>query len=526
MSADGKPTGGPPAKPSGGDSAGAGAKRGSGSSRRRRGRRRRPAGQGEQGGQGGQGGLGGQGGQGGQGPRSGEGKPPGSGEGKGSGRSRRRRRRRRPAGGEGSSQQGSQEQRTQGRQGEGGQAAAGDRKKRPPRGGGAGRRRRHRRGGRQGEGRGGAPEGQERAAANDGRRKPQPAPPPPRERRPRPTAPADEALDGAVGFPDEAGWGVVEDEDETPAPLPVKAAPTEPEMSVDEAVLYSHPALDDEAPAAGRLAGLVPVRFRDHSRVVDYDAGDLVIHVGNQLVVETDQGLMVGTAARDAQRQMCTRQMPRVIRKVDANDLKQIARNVTREQEAHEFCQERAAQRGLPMKLIRVEYLHGGNKAIFFFASETRVDFRDLVRDLAQRLHTRIVMRQVGVRDEARMTGGIGSCGCELCCSSCLPKFEPVSIRMAKDQGIVLNPQKVSGQCGRLKCCLVYELDQYVQCRRSLPRAGKRVVTPDGEGRVQELDILRKLVRVVHSDGLVKTYPSTDVRLASASASANRPNNR
>ena len=293
----------------------------------------------------------------------------------------------------------------------------------------------------------------------------------------------------------------------TPAPEPRK------DVSVDEEVLFTHPYLDDEE-LDGALVNTVPVRFRDRSRVGEFDAGETIVAMGQKVVVETEQGLALGIAARGSTRQMMTRQLPRVVRLLDPHDLKQESRNECREREAFEYCRGRIADRALPMKLIRVEYLHGGNKALFFFASESRVDFRDLVKDLAQRFRTRIVMRQVGVRDEARMTGGIGSCGCELCCSSCLSKFEPVSIRMAKDQNIVLNPQKVSGQCGRLKCCLVYELEQYVECRRSLPKGGRFVSTPDGEGRVQEVDILRRLVRVLHQDGTIKTYPADQIQPA------------
>ncbi len=302
--------------------------------------------------------------------------------------------------------------------------------------------------------------------------------------------------------------------------LPEAARPPEPkapeprkDLTVDEEVLFTHPFLDDED-LAGVLVNTVQVRFRDRSRVGEFDAGDALVDMGQKVVVETEQGLALGTAARGSTRQMITRQLPRMVRLLDQHDEKQESRNVHRERDAFEYCRERIAHRRLPMKLIRVEYLHNGNKAVFFFASETRVDFRDLVKDLAQRFRTRIVMRQVGVRDEAKMTGGIGSCGCELCCSSCLSKFEPVSIRMAKDQNIVLNPQKVSGQCGRLKCCLVYELEQYVECRRSLPKGGRRVVSPEGAGRVQALYILRKRGRVLHDDGTMKTSPADQLEPA------------
>jgi len=261
----------------------------------------------------------------------------------------------------------------------------------------------------------------------------------------------------------------------------------------------------------GHLRNVVPVRFRDGYSTSWFDAGEITLEHGERVVVETDQGLTLGTAAGPSQRTLTRSSLPHVLRRVDANDMRQEARNAQRELEAFEFCRERVRQRKLTMKLIRVEYLHGGNKALFYFGAEHRVDFRDLVKDLAQRFHTRIVMRQVGVRDEARMTGGIGSCGMPLCCASWLPKFEPVSIRMAKDQNLVLNPQKVSGQCGRLKCCLTYEQAVYQEARRQLPKMGKMVRTPDGTGKVLDLDVLRSIVRVGLGEGKVESYPAAQV---------------
>jgi cell fate regulator YaaT (PSP1 superfamily) len=145
---------------------------------------------------------------------------------------------------------------------------------------------------------------------------------------------------------------------------------------------------------------------------------------------------------------------------------------------------------------------------LFYFASEERIDFRDLVKDLAQRLHTRIEMRQIGARDEAKAVGGIGSCGRELCCSTWLPAFVPISIKMAKDQGLVLNPSKLAGQCGRLKCCLVYEHDLYKEMSKTLPKVGKRVSTPAGEGKVVELDVLGQKVRVWFDEGGSQSFPA------------------
>jgi cell fate regulator YaaT (PSP1 superfamily) len=284
-----------------------------------------------------------------------------------------------------------------------------------------------------------------------------------------------------------------------------------PQLDSDGDDEFLDVAPDQPAPS-GTLQDAALVWLHDRSRAVEFDCGNLPLCVGDRVVVERDQGLGLGTVARPCRRAMAREPLRRLIRTLDANDLRQDARNRMREREAFEYCRGRINQRSLPMKLIRVEYLHGGNKAIFYFAAESRVDFRDLVKDLAQRLHTRIVMRQVGVRDEAKMTGGIGSCGCELCCAVWLPDFDPVSIRMAKDQNLVLNPQKVSGQCGRLKCCLTYEQKQYQEARRMLPKPGRRVVTPDGEGKVQDLDVLRQLVRVLRDDGTMQTYPAAQVQ--------------
>ena len=170
--------------------------------------------------------------------------------------------------------------------------------------------------------------------------------------------------------------------------------------------------------------------------------------------------------------------------------------------------------------MFRVELHGGGSRAIFYFAADQRIDFRELVRELASRVHARVEMRQVGVRDEAKMVGGIGSCGRELCCSTFLPKFAPVSIKMAKNQNLALNPTKVSGQCGRLKCCLVYEEANYVEAAKRLPRSGKRVTTPEGVGRVGDVDVLRERVRVYFEDQPPKIFAASDVRLLGPPAEA------
>jgi cell fate regulator YaaT (PSP1 superfamily) len=188
--------------------------------------------------------------------------------------------------------------------------------------------------------------------------------------------------------------------------------------------------------------------------------------------------------------------MRRVIRRVGPEDLLLMRRNKKREEEAFDICQKRIAERKLPMKLIQVAYLHGGNKAIFYFSAEGRVDFRALVRDLAQQLHVRIEMRQIGVRDESKMLGGVGICGQQLCCARFLRKFVPVSIKMAKNQNLALNPQKLSGLCGRLMCCLVFEDDLYKKLKKDLPKVGSTIETPRGEGKVLNTDILGRRIQV------------------------------
>jgi cell fate regulator YaaT (PSP1 superfamily) len=237
---------------------------------------------------------------------------------------------------------------------------------------------------------------------------------------------------------------------------------------------------------------------------------------GDRVVVETERGPLVGLVAVPARRRICLDPLKRVLRRATDGDEHARERNLTRERETFLFCKQRIRDRALPMKLVRVEYPLGPGKVLFYFSSEERVDFRDLVKDLAQRVHARVEMRQIGARDEAKLVGGIGSCGRELCCSTWLPAFVPVSIKMAKDQGLVLNPSKVSGQCGRLKCCLVYEQDTYKELRKGLPKTGKRVTTPAGEGKVVELDVLRRRVRVWFDEGGSETFPADVVRLVGA----------
>ncbi len=263
------------------------------------------------------------------------------------------------------------------------------------------------------------------------------------------------------------------------------------------------------------LMDVVGVKLHSAGPVILFDCQDMYLDQGDEVVVETGWGLALGQVLVPARRRMVgEEQLPRVIRKATSNDRRQQNRNQDRQDAAFRLCKDRIERLGLPMKLIKVEYLHGGNKAIFYFSADGRIDFRELVRDLARRLHTRIEMRQIGVRDASRMLGGVGTCGCQLCCNLYLRQFQPVSIRMAKDQNLVLNPQKVSGICGRLLCCLTYEDQAYREAAKGLPRVGRRVKTPDGLGRIRDRDVLQGIVRVqLENEATTKDYQANEIAL-------------
>jgi cell fate regulator YaaT (PSP1 superfamily) len=224
----------------------------------------------------------------------------------------------------------------------------------------------------------------------------------------------------------------------------------------------------------------------------DFDAGSLELAKGDYVVVETERGVGVGQLVKPPVENEgnAAGSLAIVKRKATAEDMATVERISQKEQEAYRFCVNRIIERAMPMKLVRVEYQFDSSKAVFFFTADGRVDFRDLVKDLAHSFHTRIEMRQIGVRDEAKMTGGIGICGRELCCSSFLREFQPVSVKMAKEQNLALNPNKISGQCGRLLCCLDYEYETYCCLRKNFPKSGKRVRTVNAVGVVDKVNIL------------------------------------
>ena len=242
---------------------------------------------------------------------------------------------------------------------------------------------------------------------------------------------------------------------------------------------------------------LASISFHCAGKMFDFDAGDFELSPGDKVIVETERGRALGTVVtspREVSPEQAPPKLKAILRIATADDLAMAETNTEKEQVAVTFCRQRIRQRGLDMKLVRAEYLFDGSKVIFYFTADGRIDFRDLVRDLAQHLRTRIEMRQIGVRDEAKLVGGLGVCGRELCCSSYLREFAPVSVKMAKAQGLALNPAKISGQCGRLLCCLAYEYENYNELRKKLPKLGKKVTLRDGTAEVISLDILQQSV--------------------------------
>ena len=241
------------------------------------------------------------------------------------------------------------------------------------------------------------------------------------------------------------------------------------------------------------------VRFKSAGKVYYFDPDELDVKSGDSVIVETARGLEFGTVSMDImeiREEEVVQPLKKIIRIAGEEDLRRHEENEKKKAKAMKACQEKINKHGLEMKLIDVEYTFDNNKIIFYFTADGRVDFRELVKDLASVFKMRIELRQIGVRDEAKMLGGIGSCGKSLCCSTWLADFEPVSIKMAKVQNLSLNPTKISGICGRLMCCLKYENDIYMELRKGLPDNGEKVKTKDGVGKVVDTNILGSKVMI------------------------------
>ncbi|WP_027410114.1 stage 0 sporulation family protein [Anoxybacteroides tepidamans] len=251
------------------------------------------------------------------------------------------------------------------------------------------------------------------------------------------------------------------------------------------------------------MYNVVGVRFKKAGKIYYFDPGELTIPTGEFVIVETVRGIEFGKVVisnKQVDENDIVLPLKKVIRIADAKDKMVVEENKKAAQEAYQICLKKVEEHGLEMKLVDVEYTFDRNKVIFYFTADGRVDFRELVKDLAAIFRTRIELRQIGVRDEAKMLGGIGPCGRMLCCSTFLGDFDPVSIKMAKDQNLSLNPTKISGLCGRLMCCLKYENDEYETAKEQLPDLGEYIETPHGLGRVVGLNILERVLQVELSE--------------------------
>ena len=267
------------------------------------------------------------------------------------------------------------------------------------------------------------------------------------------------------------------------------------------------------------MATVIAVRFQKAGKLYYFDPAGIWANPGDHVIVETVRGIELGeviTSAREVPDEAIVAPLKNVLRLATEDDLRRAEANAKNEKMAFDLCLEKIAARKLEMKLISVEYTFDNSKVIFYFTANGRVDFRELVKDLAAVLKTRIELRQIGVRDEAKMLGGLGSCGRPICCGTFLGDFQPVSIKMAKEQNLSLNPTKISGQCGRLMCCLKYEQDYYEETLKKLPKVGKEVLTPDGVGNIVEINVLRERVKVklrLSDDTFdVREYPIDDVK--------------
>lgn len=249
------------------------------------------------------------------------------------------------------------------------------------------------------------------------------------------------------------------------------------------------------------MVKVVGVKFKSNSKVYYFDPGDISINAGDSVIVETARGVEFGDVAflpKEVEDSEITSALKPVLRVATEADRQKVEENAKKEKAAFDVCNEKIAKHGLEMKLVNVEYTFDGSKILFYFTADGRVDFRELVKDLASVYRTRIELRQIGVRDETRAMGGIGICGREFCCHTFQSDFQPVSIRMAKDQNLSLNPTKIYGACGRLMCCIRYEEETYRELNKTLPRLGDETTTEDGyHGVVSAVNILRQKIKVI-----------------------------
>ena len=267
------------------------------------------------------------------------------------------------------------------------------------------------------------------------------------------------------------------------------------------------------------MVKIIGVRFKEGGKVYYFDPCELTVNKGDKVVVDTAHGIECGECTipnGTVEEEKIVAPLKKAIRVATAQDEKKYAEKLKKQETAIKVCEEKIIKHGLDMKLVEAECAFDGSKIIFYFTSDGRVDFRELVKDLAGHFRTRIELRQIGVRDEAKMIGGLGICGREFCCKKYLSDFQPVSIKMAKEQGLSLNPTKISGTCGRLMCCLKHEQDAYEHLNHITPRIGSYVKTPSGNGIVRDVALLKGIIKVQldkEPDSAPVTFKREEVRL-------------
>lgn len=267
------------------------------------------------------------------------------------------------------------------------------------------------------------------------------------------------------------------------------------------------------------MVTIIGVRLKGAGKVYYFDPNGEQLNAGDHVIVETTRGTECGVVTfgnREINGDGISHSLKKIIRVATKEDIAHLSENCKKEKRAYDICLKKISERRLKMKLVSVEYTFDNNKILFYFTADGRVDFRELVKDLAGIFRTRIELRQIGVRDEAKMLGGLGICGREFCCKGFLPDFQPVSIKMAKEQGMSLNPVKISGTCGRLMCCLKYEQDVYSELLKMTPKIGAVVTTPDGRGTVVDQNIIKGILNVSlqkNPDAPPKAYKVDEVKL-------------
>jgi len=252
------------------------------------------------------------------------------------------------------------------------------------------------------------------------------------------------------------------------------------------------------------MSKFIGVQFRSSGKVYDFDCGHFVLSKGDKVLVVTQEGPAVGCVCTEPQNganDSSDRKLKKVFRVATREEIDRYEKDCRLEKDVFDFCYKKVKDRSVPMSIVSVERRFDGSKTIVYFTADGRVDFRQLVKDLVGKFRTRIEMRQIGVRHQAKMVGGLGACGRPLCCSTFLNTFAPVTIKMAKKQNISLNPSKISGMCGRLMCCLTYEDKFYEKVKKKLPRIGKKVVTKEGEGKVIRQNVFKEIVTVLLDSG-------------------------